>query len=106
MKLNHSVSIRRPTASTRNERGEPTVSGYTTVASAVRASIQPLTARELAQLGQGGPVASTHKIYLYPRAVVSGDQVVEGSTTYEIDDVLDQAGAHHHLRLDVHAVAV
>jgi SPP1 family predicted phage head-tail adaptor len=104
MILNHTLTIRRATASTRNERGEPTET-YADLAT-VAASVQPISARELEQLGQGGPVASTHKVYLYPIAITADDRLVEGSTTYEIDAVFDQAGAGHHLRLNVHSVAV
>lgn len=105
-KLNHSVTIERATLGLRNERGEQAETWSATPASPVRASVQPLTSRDLAQLGQGGPVASTHKIYMLPTDVTPADRIVEGSTTYQIDAVYDQAGAGHHLRLDVHSVAV
>lgn len=102
--LNHSISIERATSGSRNERGEPEQTW--SALRSVPASVQPLTARDLAQLGQGGPVVSTHKVYLYPTDVTPADRIVEGSTTYQIDAVYDQAGAGHHLRLDVHSVAV
>lgn len=105
-KLNHSVTIERATAGSRNERGEPVETWA--ASETVRASVQPISARELAQLGQGGPVSSTHKIYMLPPSggVTSADRLVEGSTTFQIDAVYDQAGAGHHLRIDCHAVAV
>lgn len=102
MKLNHSISIERATAGSANERGETTET-WSSVAT-VRASVQPISARELNQLGQGGPVSATTKIYIYPITITAADRLVEGSTVYAIDAVYDQAGAGHHLRIDCHAV--
>ena len=102
MNLPHSVVIERATAGTVDDRGVPaqvwaalaTVSGW----------IQPKSARELAQLSQGGPVSSTISIYLWPTDVNEDDRITYAGDTYQIDGIRDEAGVNHHLKLDCHLV--
>lgn len=100
--LNHAVVIERSTDGDRDERGVPAQTWATLTT--VHASVQPLTARDLEQLTQGGPVAATHKAYLLPTDITQADRLREGSRVLEIDEVLDEAGAGHHLKLLLHEV--
>jgi SPP1 family predicted phage head-tail adaptor len=103
--MNHAIVIERATGGTRDERGAPTQTWATS--STVAASVQPLSDRDLVQLGQGGPVASTYKVYVPSGTdVTQADRLKEGSRLLQIDGIRDQAGAGHHLRLDVHEVEI
>lgn len=101
--LNHVVTIERATPGAKDERGEPAQT-WSTLAT-VRASVQPLSDADLMQLGQGGPVESTWKVYIEPTDVTDADRLREGSRTLQIDSKSDQGGAGHHIRLDCHEVA-
>lgn len=101
--LRHTLVIKRPASGTRDEWGVPAGTPTTTV-STVHGLIEPKTARELAQLSQGGPVASTHTIFLFPTDLKESDSIESGGVTYQIDGIRDAAGAGHHLEVDAHLV--
>lgn len=113
--LNHRVSIVRHVAvldgdeATYDDFGQP-VFADSTLASGVAAGIQPKSARELAAISQAGVTDATHTIYMLPRDVSTGDQIVHVQSvcpmpvdlpdvTYQVTSIPDAAGAGHHLEL-------
>lgn len=97
-----------------DEYGQP-VTTERTIASGVPVSIQPKSARELADFTQAGAGVSTHTIYLYPRDLTTADVLVHDPDTcpartdlsdgrYEITSVPDAAGAGRHLEVDARLV--
>jgi SPP1 family predicted phage head-tail adaptor len=103
MDFPHTITVQRATDGAIDDRGVPAQTWAEL--SRVRGWVQPKDARELAALSQGGPVASTHTIYLWPTDVTEADRIVFGSETYQIEGIRDEAGMGHHLRLDCRAVA-
>ena len=102
MNLPHTVVIERATPGTVDDRGVP-AQVWATLAT-IPGWVQPKSARELAQLSQGGPVTSTITIYLYPTDVTEADRITYAGGTYQIDGIRDAAGMNHHLELDCHLV--
>jgi SPP1 family predicted phage head-tail adaptor len=100
--LRHTLVIERATNGSPDERGVPAQT-WATLAT-IKGSIQPLTSLEVAQLTQGGPVASTHKAYIAPTDILEGDRVRADGILYQIDGIDDEAGWGHHLKLNLHAV--
>jgi SPP1 family predicted phage head-tail adaptor len=103
--LRHTLVIERATAGTEDERGMPAQT-WTALAT-VRGSVQPRSAREMAQLSQGGPVASDLTIYLLPTDVKAADRIrfdPDDGLRFQVDGVRDAAGAGRHLELDAHVV--
>lgn len=103
MKLNHSIAIQRSTEGTVDERGVPAQTWATL--STVKASVQPKTVREMAQLSQAGPVAAEYTIYaLGAPDIHESDRITEGTRLFEVIGVRDAAGAGHHVEVDAHLV--
>jgi len=102
--LPHTVTIERATKGSLDDRGVAAQTWATLVT--VAAWVQPKSARELAQLSQGGPVAATHTVYLWPSDITAGDRFVWEGTTYQLDGIRDAAGIAHHLECDAHTVEV
>jgi hypothetical protein len=103
MRLIHELVIKRNAAGQRDERGVPAQTASTVAT--VPGLIQPKSDREVAQLNQAGPVASTHTIFLMPTDLTEADFIESGGRTYQVDGIRDAAGVGHHLEVDVHAVA-
>lgn len=118
--LVHRVSIVRRVA-VLDEAGEVVVDEYnqpTTAESAtagVAASIQPRSAKELAQIAQGGAAVSDHRIYLLPRDLRTSDVIVHDPDAcpmpvdlpdgrYEVVAVPDAAGAGRHIEVSARLV--
>lgn len=115
--LPHRVSIVR-TVAVLDDADQPILDDYgqpttatDTLATDVRAGIQPKNAREVAALSQAGAAVSSHTIYLLPIDVSTADVIVHDpgncpmrtdlpSQTYEVDTVPDAAGAGHHLEIN------
>lgn len=105
MRLPHTITIQRNTPGAVDDRGVPAQVWATTTTA--QAWVQPKSVREIQQLSQGGPVVSTHSIYVEPAASVNeNDRISYGSKTYQIDGIKDEAGIGHHLKLDCHLVEV
>ena len=103
MNLPHTITIERATDGAADDRGVPAQT-WATLETA-RAWVQPKSAKELGQLSQGGPVVSTHSIYVDPNADVNEDDRIDyGSQTYQIDGIRDEAGLGHHFKIDAHLV--
>ena len=103
MRFVHTVTIERASDGTDDDRGVPAQTW--TTSSTAQAWVQPKTVKELMQLSQGGPVVSTHSIYVDPQADVNeADRIVFGGDTYQIDGVSDAAGIGHHFKVDAHLV--
>lgn len=106
--LIHTLVIARATDGAVDDYNQP-ARAFAPIAT-VAGLVQPKTAREAAQLNQAGAVVSTYSIYLRPTEVQPADRITVADAgvagTYEIDGVLNQAGRNHHLKLDVHMVAV
>lgn len=102
--LNHTLTIERATGGSDDAYGMPTQTWA--VVATVSGSIQPLRSEELLQLSQGGPVSSSHKIFvLYPVDLQASDRIISDGKTYQIDgEPADEGGAHHHLKLLAHTV--
>lgn len=103
--LRHHLVIERAINGTEDERGMPAQTWSTL--SEVRGLVQPKSARELAQLSQGGPVASDHTGYLLPTDVKESDRIrfePDDGRRFEITGVRDAAGIGHHLELDLNLV--
>jgi hypothetical protein len=87
-----------------DDYGQP-VSVEVTVATAVPASIQPRSARELALASGAGPVIGDHVGYLRPLAGLGSDCWIEvGTARYDIVAMPDAAGLGHHLELGLRRV--
>lgn len=91
-----------------DEYNHPTSTEQTTTG--VPASIQPRSARELANLAQAGAALSDHRIYMRPRDISTADVIVHVASAcpmrtdlpdgrYEIVGVPDAAGAGHHVEI-------
>jgi len=100
--LNHSVTVERSGDGSLDERGNPTQTWSTYVET--KASIQPKTVDELAQLSQAGPVRGDWTIYMYPAGVIEADRIVDGSRVFEVMGVRDAAGVGHHDEIDAQLV--
>lgn len=106
MNLPHNVTVQKVTAGVVDDRGVPAQVWSTRTANA-RAWVQPKSVREVQQLSQGGPVVSSHSIYLEPgTGIIEGDRITYGSNTYQVDGVKDEAGLGHHDKVDAHLVEV
>lgn len=100
-RLVHHLAIERVTDGTRDEYGVPDQTWA--LLTLVRGLIQPKTAVEVAQLTQGGAVASTDTIYLLPTDVTESDRIrfdPDDGRRYQVVGVRDAAGLGHHLELD------
>lgn len=105
MRLIHTITIQRNTPGAVDDRGVPAQS-WATLATA-RAWVQPKSSRELMQLSQSGPVASTHSVYIEPgTGIRESDRISFGGNTYQIDGIRDEAGMGHHDKVDAHLVEV
>lgn len=105
--LIHSLVIERVTNGTADDYNMPAQT-WAALGEPVRGLVQPRNARELAQLSQGGPVASDHVIYLLPTDVREADRVrfdPDDGRRYQIMGVRDAAGIGHHLEVDATMVA-
>ena len=103
MRLIHTITIERASDGAADDRGVPAQTWAPS--STAQAWVQPKSARELMQLSQGGPVASTHSIYVDPNAdVTEADRIVFDGSTYQIDGIRDEAGYGHHFKVDAHLV--
>jgi SPP1 family predicted phage head-tail adaptor len=103
--MRHSLVIERATDGAVDDYNMPAQTWATL--ETVRGLVMPKTAEEVAQLSQGGPVASDHTIFLYPTDVQEADRIrfdPDDGRTYQIDAVRDAAGQGHHLELDAHVV--
>lgn len=99
----HSIVIQRPAEGTADERGVAAQTWATHLT--LLGSNQPLTAREVAQLSQGGPVSASHRIFFRGAPdIVESDRVLDGTRTFQIDGITDPAGAGHHLEVLAHLV--
>lgn len=98
-----------------DEYGQP-ISTTDTVASDVRAGIQPKSAREVAATHEAGAVPSDTRIYLLPRDITSADAIYHDpaacplsndlpEATYNIVGLRDAAGAGHHVEIDAKLVS-
>lgn len=104
MNLPHTVTIERASAGALDDRGVAAQT-WATLATA-RAFVQPKSAREMEQLSQGGPVLSTHNVYLAAgTTVLASDRVSFLGLTYQLDGIVDPAGLGHHLKADAHVVS-
>lgn len=104
--LRHVLVIERAITGVDNDHGMPTQT-WTDVAQ-VRGRVQPKTVEEVAQLSQGGPVASTHTVFLLPTDVREADRIryePSDGRVYQIDGIDDAAGQAHHYELHVHRVS-
>lgn len=97
-----------------DEYGMPNVT-ETTVASAVPASIQPKSAREVAAISQAGAAMADHTIYILPRDITTADIVVHDpdacpmttdlpDARYQVTAVPSAAGEAHHLEVSAKLV--
>jgi len=100
----HEVDIERAAEGSRDDYGVPAQT-WSTLAT-VPAWVQPKSARELAQLSQGGPVTVTHTIFLDPTDLSESDRIAYAGKVYEIEGIRDAAGYGHHLEVDAHTVTV
>jgi hypothetical protein len=106
--LNSTLVIERVTNGTEDAYGMPAQT-WAAYGDPVRGSVQPKSARELAQLSQGGPIASDHTIYVLPTDVQEADRIrfdPDDGRLYQVDGVRDAAGVGHHLEIDAHMVTV
>jgi hypothetical protein len=106
MKLPHRILIERATAGAEDERGMPGQT-WATLADGIPAFVQPLQSEELAQLSQGGPVASDHAIYLLPTDLRESDRIrfdPSDGRVFQVDGIRDEAGLGHHLKVMAHMV--
>lgn len=117
--LTHRVSIIRRVAvlvddePSLDEYGQPITAESTTTD--VPASIQPRTARERAEISQGGAAVSDHRIYMLPLDIGTADLIVHDPDDcpmwtdlplgrYEVMGVPDAAGAGHHVEIEARLV--
>ena len=99
----HPVTVERVTSGAVDERGVPSQTWATS--GTYSASNQPLSEQEVAQLSQGGPVAATHRIYILGAPdILEADRIIDGGKTYQIDSLMDPAGAIHHVEILAHVV--
>ncbi len=101
-RLLHTLVIERPAGGARDEYGNPTQT-WATLAT-VKGLVQPKSARDIAQLSQGGPVVSDLTAYLYPTDLKESDRIVSDGLTYQVDGVRNAGGVDHHLEVDCHLV--
>lgn len=106
MILPNRIQIERSTAGTEDAYGMPAQT-WATLKAGIPASVQPLSSRELADLSQGGPVASDHAIYLLPTDLKAADRIrmdPDDGRVYQVDGIRDEAGIGHHLKVMAHLV--
>ena len=72
----------------------------------VDAWVQPMSVQEQQRASGGGPVVSSHKVFMLPTEVRAADRLKHGSLYYSIDSVLNAAGKDHHYELMCHQVGV
>lgn len=100
----HTLVIQRVTGGAVDDRGVPAQT-WATLAS-VSGRVEPKDVREMAQLSQGGPVASTHTIYMLPRDITEADRITYGGGTYQLDGIHDPDGLGIIYAIDAHLVEV
>ena len=99
--LRHRLVIERVTNGAVDDRNMPAQT-WATLAE-VPGLVQPKSAKELAQLSQGGPVSSDHTIFLMPTDLRESDRIrfdPDDGRRYEVVGVRDAAGWGHHLEVD------
>ena len=119
--LTHRVSIVRRVATLddadaliRDDYGH--VVTATSTVTGVAVSIQPRSAREVADISQAGAALSDHRIYMLPRDIGTSDVIVHDASDcpmrtdipdgrYEIVGVPDAAGAGHHIEIAARLVS-
>jgi hypothetical protein len=74
----------------------------------VRCRIEPLTAREVAQLSQAGPVIADHMVYMWPVDLTTADYLEPeppDGRRFEVLHIDDGGGAGHHLQVQCRVIS-
>lgn len=108
-RLVHSLAIVTPThdvADDVDEYGQP-IAGDPTVET-VRGLVQPLSAREVAQMNQAGPEIATHRVFLLRRTLSPSAYIrfdPDEGDRYEITGIRDyRSGQSPHLEVEVRRI--
>ena len=103
MRYPHSLTIERATEGALDDYRMPAQTWATLTTTP--GWVQPKSATDMAMMSQGGPVSSTHTIYLPVIDLRESDRIMYDGKQYEVVGVRDAAGIGHHLEVDATLVA-